>query len=82
MPIQCRTDLLISRSGRLLVPLWIVHQVIPHPGRIGLDKLDRRQEEPWNLANYPIDFKFMQFPAPFQVGTTLHHARGNIRISG
>jgi hypothetical protein len=29
-----------------------------------------------------MNFKSMQFPAPFQRGATLHHARGNIRIGG
>jgi len=34
------------------------------------------------IADYRIDSKFMRFLAPFQLGTTLHRARGNIRISG
>jgi hypothetical protein len=34
------------------------------------------------LADYSTDSKFLRFPAPFQPGTILHHARGNIRISG
>src|SRR5579862_5018784 len=80
MLIQCRTDLLIPRSRRLLVFFWVAHQFILHPGRIGPDKLDCRQGEPWNLVDYHIDSEFMRIPAPSQPGATLHPARGNIRI--
>ena len=33
-------------------------------------------------TDYCIDFKFIRFPASFQLGTTVHHARENIRLSG